>query len=494
MPSRFGDKVNILTIMSDQHSRRVLGCYGDPLVRTPNLDALAADGMRFSDAYCPAPLCVPSRMSFMTSRTPGRNRVWNNAHVLSSGIPTWAHILGASGYETALIGRMHFVGADQRHGFARRPAGEFGSQHPGVPVHGGPMWQHFPGSTCGQCREGVEIAGCGHTHYQWCDETYTEAARRYLREYAAGRQERPFAAVLGYFLPHCPYIALKELFDYYYDRVTIPTVEAVQPEDIRRFRADRDILRELPEERIRVARAAYFGLVEHLDRLIGTVLACLEETGLAENTLVVYCSDHGEMAGEHGCWWKSCYYEDSAGVPLIARLPGRIAAGTVCDAVCGLADLGVTYADLAGAPFKPCPDGHSLLPLLAGERPATWPNRVFSELVDSRGLLPSRMIRRDRWKLWLTASGPEAEPVLFDLAQDPGELHNLAGDPRYVEVKARLLQELCQEWDPEVARTGAADGDESYQTLCRWGETVHPEHPDVLTMPSADYEADVERR
>ena len=115
------DRSNILVIMSDQHSKFHIGCYGDEVVRTPHMDRLAAEGIRFNNAYCAAPLCVPSRMAFMTSRTPTANRVWTNSHILSSAIPTWAHGMGAAGYETALIGRMHFIGSDQRHGFERRP-------------------------------------------------------------------------------------------------------------------------------------------------------------------------------------------------------------------------------------------------------------------------------------------------------------------------------------------------------------------------------------
>ena len=129
---------NILLLMTDQHSKYHLGCYGDDLVRTPHLDKLAASGVRFDNAYCASPVCVPSRMSFMTSRRPSANQVWNNNHILRSDIPTWAHALGIGGYETALIGRMHFVGADQRHGFEKRPLGEYSAHHPGASRQGGP--------------------------------------------------------------------------------------------------------------------------------------------------------------------------------------------------------------------------------------------------------------------------------------------------------------------------------------------------------------------
>ena len=150
---------NILVLMSDQHSKRQLGCYGDPLVRTPNLDRLAYEGMQFDNAYCPSPVCVPSRMSFMTGRTPTSNRVWTNQAVLNSGIPTWAHTLTNAGYETALIGRMHFVGPDQRHGFEKRPLGEYMAVHPGAPWEGEPVFKAIPTDATSQHRISVEMAG-----------------------------------------------------------------------------------------------------------------------------------------------------------------------------------------------------------------------------------------------------------------------------------------------------------------------------------------------
>ena len=164
---------NILVIISDQHSRHFLGCCGNEVVRTPNIDRLASEGMLFTNAYCPSPLCVPSRMSFMTSRTPSRNRCWDNSHVLSSGIPTWAHALGAAGYETALIGRMHFVGPDQRHGFEKRPLGEFSARHPGAPLAGGPPWTRYSSAATGQSRESVMIS-------QWSREASGASGTRSL--------------------------------------------------------------------------------------------------------------------------------------------------------------------------------------------------------------------------------------------------------------------------------------------------------------------------
>ena len=164
------ERPNILLILSDQHNPHILGCAGDEVARTPYLDGLAARGVTFDAAYCPSPLCVPSRMSLMTGRHPYQNEVWTNAGMLGSEIPTFAHALGAAGYEVALGGRMHFVGPDQRHGFERRLIGDVLAAFPGGP---GPDLGPVPLSTTGQCRESVLIAGPGRTGYQAYDDAVT---------------------------------------------------------------------------------------------------------------------------------------------------------------------------------------------------------------------------------------------------------------------------------------------------------------------------------
>ena len=345
---------NVLIVMSDQHSKRQLGCYGDELVRTPNLDRLAREGMVLENAYTPSPLCAPARSSFLTSRTPTNNRVWGNHQVLDSGIPTWAHALGAAGYETALMGKMHFIGPDGRHGFEKRPIGEYLAHLPGSPTLGAPVFKKVPTSTTGQVREAIELAGYGTTSYQRFDEIVADATCQYLEEKAGSDDQRPFAAVVGLLMPHCPFIAPKDLFDYYYDRVDVPqpTEEqlAKEPEPIKRFKKLRGIDEPLTEEQIRVARAAYYGMCELLDRQTGRILDTLAGTGQADDTLVVYTTDHGEMAGAHGCWWKSNYYEESVGIPLIARLPGAVPAGARNPAICSTIDLGPTVVEMAAAP------------------------------------------------------------------------------------------------------------------------------------------------
>jgi choline-sulfatase len=436
-------KPNILVIMSDQHSKHVLGCYGNTIVRTPHLDRLALEGVRFTNAYCPSPLCVPSRMSFMTARRPSAIGVVNNNHILSPDIPTWAHQLSSVDYETVLIGRMHFVGPDQYHGFEKRPVGEISQR-----------WATVPRIASHQYRESAEIVGKGKFEYEWLDEEVLKAACGFLEKKAGESGTRPFAAVAGFLLPHCPFVAAPDLFDYYYDKVDIPHFDEndLPPTIVRFLKLRKFLPGYLTEDQVRKARAAYFALVETFDRTVGTLLECLDRTGLAQNTLVFYCSDHGEMAGEKGCFFKSCYYEGSAGIPLIARLPGTIRPNTTSDAICSLMDIGPTLCELAKAPPIPGSDGISLMNILKGSIPDGWPDETFSELVHDSPTpeISSRMIRSGKWKLWVEHGMENLQPSLFDLETDLEENKDLGQDPAHSGIRDELMKKIYKDWDPAI--------------------------------------------
>ncbi|MCZ6632416.1 MAG: sulfatase-like hydrolase/transferase [bacterium] len=482
------DRPNILLLISDQHSKYHLGCYGDPLVRTPNLDRLAHSGMRFTNTYCASPVCAPSRMSFLTARTPSKNRVWNNNHLLHSGIPTFAHALGLAGYETALIGRMHFNGHDQRHGFEIRPLGEYGAIHPGASRQGAPLFQNISQATTGQSRIAVESAGRGYASYHVFDETVADFTSNWLQEKARTPPDRPFAAVAGFLLPHCPFIGHKELFDYYYDRVDIPEHTPNEPAAIRKFKQIRGLYPPLPEERIRVARAAYFAMCEFLDTQIGKILNTLRETGLDKNTLVIYCSDHGEMAGEHGCWWKSSYYEGSVGVPLIVSQPGVVPQNTVSDLICNLIDIGPTLIDMSDGDPLPYADGQSFWPLLTGGQASNHSNETFSEHLGQEGI-PSCMIRTGPWKCYTYHDN--TPPVLYNLQDDPGELHDLGTDARHEEIRTTLLHRLYEHWDPNAVLQESAILDRDMDVLTRWGRKIQPRLEDTLPVPEGAEELEL---
>ena len=238
-----------------------------------------------------------------------------------------------------------------------------------------------------------------------------------------------------------------------------------------------------------MARAAYYGMCEHLDRQIGHILDCLDDTGLAEDTLVIYVSDHGEMAGEHGCWWKSNYYEGSVGVPMIARWPGEVAAGSASREICNLMDIGVTLADLADAPQLPQADGQSLAKTLRGESDPSRPGQTFSELGPAGGDAPSRMIRRDRWKL--TKYGDDTPPMLFDLEADPGEWNDLGRDPTVAGVREDLLRTLCQDWDPAFVAAQSERLAADISLVSAWGRQYAEPTPDTLPIPEGVEDIDL---
>jgi len=219
-------KPNFLMLVSDQHHPHVMGCEDDPVVRTPHLDDLAGRGVLFESCYCPSPLCVPSRMSFMTSRFPSDNGVWSNRCMLSSDIPTFAHALGAAEYETVLSGRMHFVGPDQRHGFETHLVGTMSATYIGGRNRSMP--QELLAAT-GQNRYAVEVAGPGRTGYQFFDEIVAEACVEFLRARGPGR---PFCLVAGFVLPHCPFVCPRDEFYHYLDRMMLPQVPEGYFEDL----------------------------------------------------------------------------------------------------------------------------------------------------------------------------------------------------------------------------------------------------------------------
>jgi choline-sulfatase len=430
-------------------------------------------------------------MAFLTGQYPSDIDVWTNHCVLNTNVPTFAHALAAAGYEAVLCGRMHFNGPDQRHGFTGRLVGDVSPAYPGGrSADLGPI----PVGSTGQSRIAVEVAGPGRSSYQVYDEHVAAACRDVLKWQASQKPSKPFAIVAGFVLPHCPFVCPKDLFDEYYDKVTLPTCpdgyfERQHPA-IREWRHRRKIL-DLSDETIRKARAGYYGLVTHMDTLIGSIMGTLQETGLAENTIVIYTSDHGEMAGEHGMWWKSNFYEASAGVPLIVSCPSTYATGAVIRPTVSLLDLAPTLTELTGAQPLCHARGRSLLPFLTqretgAAKPAAvtdWPDTAFCEhYTGSRAPdPPGRMVRRGPWKLNVY-NGYDI-PQLFNLDNDPNEWNDLGADPAHADIRQGLLGLVRDGWSPKAIERRVKRVVEDYGMLTRWGKTVRPPDPDHWVPP-----------
>ncbi len=471
---------NLLYIHTDQHSPHVTGCYGDPLVETPNLDQLAADGALFENVYCSSPICVPSRMAMLSGRHPYQNDCWTNEHILDSGIPTLAHAMGAAGYQPALAGRMHSLGPDQLRGYAERFVGDHSANHLGSK---GPDRGVLEG-TAGPQRVSLEKSGSGQMGYQVHDEDVTAAAVDFLNRQGvqkrAGLMEQPFSLTVGLMMPHPPYVARAEDFNRYAASMTMPRkprpfADETHPH-LRWWRTDTGI-EEVTDAEILRSRAAYWGLVHRVDCLVGEILAALHANGFGEDTLIVYTSDHGDMQGEHGLWWKHVFYEESVRVPLIVNWPGVVAPGQRRAEVVSALDVTASLLDGLGAPALPNSPGRSLLPLIDGRTdPPAWENVAFSEYCTDQFGPPEgayqRMIRRDDWKLVYYHWQP---PQLFNLAEDPGELVNRADDPGCAGVLADLTAEVLDGWDPEKIVARIAQKKKDVPILRDWSRNTQPE-------------------
>ena len=488
---------NLLYIHSDQHNPYVTGCYGDPLVETPHLDALVARGVVLDHTYCPSPICVPSRMSMLSGRYPHENGVWTNSHILDSGIPTFAHAMGAGGYRPALIGRMHSVGPDQLHGYAERLVGDHGPNQPG----GRSVDHGMLEGTAGPARISLELSGHGQSAYQVHDEDVTAATVHYLDRLGvqkrASQPTEPFSLSVGFMLPHQPFVARREDYERYFGKVPPPQNpepfgDHLHPH-IKWWRSACNI-EEVSATEIERARAAYWALVYRMDVLIGQILNALRENDLEENTLVVYMSDHGEQVGEHGLWWKQTFYEDSAKVPAILAWPGHLPEGRRCDKVTSSLDLNATMIEALGCPALPHSRGRSLLPLLTDPDNTEWDNVAFSEFCQDAagagGPFPpegifQRMVRRDNFKLNYYHGQP---CQLFDLDADPRELNDLAADPAHAETVATLEAEVLAGWDPDAIAARMEQLRSDTRILAGWGRNVQP--PDSIRwnlQPEMDY-------
>ena len=479
-----GARPNILFLFSDQHAQRIAGCYGDPLGATPNIDRLAARGVTFDNAYCASPICTPSRMSLLTGRWPHQQSCWTLQDTLASDLPTFAHALGAAGYRTILVGRMHSIGPDQLHGYAERDIGDCGPNWLGVErqklgVLGGTQGPSPPDAE-GRALS-ISRSGSGQSGYEVVDDATTEAAIARLDELgAAGEDAPPLCLTVGFILPHCPFVARGPDYARFAGRVGPPRLPP-PPADREhpwhaKWRAHAATVDADPDDVIR-ARTAYWGLVSALDAKIGRILDRLEVLGLSENTLVVYASDHGEQIGEHGLWWKNTFYEDSVKVPLVMAAPGLLPEGGRCGRIVNLIDIGATLIEAAGAPPLPRSHGRSLLEI-ARAPDGPWVDETWSEYVTDLlsvwtgpEAVCQRMLRTARWK-YVHMEGYRAQ--LFDMAADPDELNDLGADPAYAEVRATLSARVLAGWDPDAIRREVDARCEEKRLLEAWGSRTRP--------------------
>ncbi|MDH3704268.1 MAG: choline-sulfatase [Alphaproteobacteria bacterium] len=443
---------NILLIMADQLAPQALPVHGHPMVKAPNLMRLAEDGVVFDNAYCNFPLCVPSRMSMLAGRLAHNIGSWDNATELPTATPTMAHYLRNAGYSATLAGKMHFIGPDQLHGFGERVSTDvYPSNFAWTPdwVKGE---RYRP--TGINMRAVVDAGQCVRSLQIDYDDEVEHAGIQKIHDLARFSNDQPFFLTVSFTHPHSPFVTTRKYCDLYdHDDIDMPAVPAIPVDELDEFSrwlhyAHATDMHTVTEEHIRTARHAYYGMCSYIDDKVGRILDTMDETGMLDDTVVIFSADHGEMLGERGMWYKQCFFEWSVRVPMIVRYPRAFAPRRVTELV-SLIDLIPTLRDIAAdgsAPEAPSPlDGQSMTGLLSGNA-GGWNNTVISEYTGEGVIAPCRMIRRDAHKYIYTHGHPA---MLFNTAKDPLELENLAGTPAAAKVETELRAALLDGWDPD---------------------------------------------
>lgn len=437
------NKTNLIIIMNDEHNKKMLGYNGHPMVKTPNLDKLAAKGTVFSNAYTNSPICVPARAALATGRYVNQNHCWDNAIAYDGKMRSWAHHLRDSGHEVTSIGKLHYANEEIDGGFTEQI----------IPMHieagVGDLYGLIrnPLPVRYQSRDLAESIGPGESTYIEYDRDITAKTVKWLGSHGTQQHEKPWVLFTSFIAPHSPLIAPPEFYNLY-NPADIPlpkkAVGSLHPwvaqwNDCYRF----DSYFESDEQR-RIALASYFGLCSFMDNNVGTILAALEANGLTDNTTILFLSDHGDNMGARGLWGKSTMYEESASVPMIMAGP-RFKPGAVVKTPVSLVDCYPTILDAVGQSLDDAPlSGQSLFDIAA--QPYDPERLVFSEYHAAGSVSGAYMLRKgDKKYIHYTNYRPE----LFDLSADPEELHDLALDGAHEAELAAFNQALQGICNPE---------------------------------------------
>lgn len=442
------EPANLLILMSDEHAPDVAGWRGHPVVRTPNLDRLAARGTVFTQAQCTSPICVPARAALATGRPVHEIGCWDNVDAWDGRSRSWHHLLRDAGHEVTSIGKLHFRG---------HPEDDYGFTETLLPMHihegrGEPrMLLREPPWCLGDGANMLASAKAGESDYNRYDEAICETAERWLAAKAGEPGgERPWALMVSLVAPHFPLTVPARWFDRFASMpLELPKdyrfgIDASAHPFLRDYAEVTGYNRHFRDEAdVRRALAGYYGLVEFLDDKVGRLLRALEAAGLDRGTRVLYLSDHGDNLGARGLWGKSTMFRESVGIPMILSGPGVAEGGTVDTPVDHL-DVFPTVLDAVGAPRPTGADaiaGASLLGPLDPDRV------VFAEYHTVGARSAVYMLRDRRWKYVHYVGLP---PQLFDLEADPGERVDLGRDPAHLEVVAAWEARLRTRLDPEA--------------------------------------------
>ena len=416
-------KPNILFLMTDQHSMRVLGSYGNQIIKTPNLDKLANEGVVFKSNYSQNPICLPSRASLITGKMPSSLGIFGNDGILSEKT-TMATVFKAQGYEVAWLGKEHWGATNAEVGFGNLNA----EAHEAFKEKYRPL---------NNLRKNIGRLPQNASAYKLSEnEDYEALVTDHAIKFLENNTTKTFFLGVSFKKPHFPFMCHQKYFDLYKDIVDMPEVtpdmiEALsinEKKTIEKYKLD-----EMSSAEIKHARAMYYGMVTYIDEQFGRVLEKLNELGLRENTIIVYTSDHGEMAGEHGLWYKNSFLEASVAAPLIFSYPKTLPVNKKINASSMLLDIFPTLCDLSDIGQPNDLEGKSLLPLMNGIENADNSDRVaYSEMYrSSTGI----MVRKGKWKYIRYNSEKE---YLYDIDTDPREINNLINSTQHQAIIREL--------------------------------------------------------
>jgi len=415
---------NVLLLMTDEHNPRILGCYGDSLVKTPTLDALAAKGVRFTSAYCQNPICVPSRVSLVSGRMPCHvNTFGNTANQQYESIPTLADVFVQAGYQAVWFGKTHWgdprflnVGGGNRNKKAAKQEQD---------------------ESYGRLPQQSQVSKWPVEKNQ--EHSIADEALAFLDQ----NRGKKFFLGVSFVKPHFPFTIQQKYYDLYKDKVSLP-------------RAPENVIQELPavskqerakyrhaeatKEDILRTKALYYGMVTYVDEELGRILKKLDDLGLRDNTIILYTADHGEMLGDRGIWYKNSFYDGSASVPFIWSFPKVLPQGKVVNSPAMNMDIFPTLCELCNLPEPPGLEGVNLVRVMKGMDDGK-DRYALSE--NYRDGFAGRMIRTTKWKYFFYANGEE---YLYDMEADPYEEHNLIKDRVYRETADELKRRASVGW------------------------------------------------
>jgi arylsulfatase A-like enzyme len=450
---------NILFLVADEYRHDCFSVAGHPIVKTPNFDRLAGEGVRFTRAYVASPVCSPSRATMFTGRYPAVHGVTGNNMPFHEGEVALPKLLRTQGYTTAMFGKLHLQGFDDWFDQAEVSAGGSGKDYQAFLrathqlIKGNSNTAAEPGSLYASDRTPLRI-GTSVLPEDSYEEAW-EAGRAIDFLQRQKGQKKPWFLYVSMLKPHSEFVIPKP-FDKMYPASEMPLPKTFTPglatpanfvgteeesagkgkgkkkdgpgSPARVFISEADVLREVT--------AHYYGAVTMVDKQMGRILAALDELGFRDNTIVVFTADHGNMLGERNRMFKGVMYESSVRVPLLMRAPGRIPSGKVSDELLDNTAIMPTLLDLAGLPIPAGVQGRSLKPLMRGEGPG--PGVAYSYLSD-------KMVRTGDWKLIVPLNQKRGAPELYNLATDPSEQHNLHAQPESAEMEKKL-QSMMDTW------------------------------------------------